>query len=54
MGEERRVYRVLVKRPEGMRLTGRSKHRVGLRGNMKVDLKEVGWECVDWIYVALL
>jgi hypothetical protein len=41
MGEGRKVYRVLVGKPEGKRPLGRPRHRweVGI----KVDLGEIGW-----------
>jgi len=41
MGEERRVYRVLVGKPEGMRPLGRSRHR--WVDNIRTDLHEVGF-----------
>jgi hypothetical protein len=50
MGEGRVAYRILVVRPEGMRLLGRSKRR--WEDNIKMDLQEVGWEGVDWIDMA--
>ena len=45
MGEERRVYRVLVGKPEGKRPLGRSRRR--WVDNIRTDLKEVGWM---WVY----
>jgi hypothetical protein len=24
-----------------------------MRDNIKMDLKEIGWECFDWIYMCL-
>jgi hypothetical protein len=44
MGEVRRAY-ILVGRPEGRRPLGRRRHRW-------VDLGEVGYGDVDWIYLA--
>jgi hypothetical protein len=41
MGEGRYAYRVLVGRPERIRLLGRSRHRG--EDNIKMDLQEVGW-----------
>jgi hypothetical protein len=49
MGERRGVYRVLVGKHEGKRPLGRSR---GRWENIKMDLQEVGWECMDWIDVA--
>jgi hypothetical protein len=40
MGERRRVYRVLMGKPEGKRPLGR--HRRRWEYNIKMDLKEVG------------
>jgi hypothetical protein len=42
--EMRGVYRVLVRKPEGMRALGRPRHR--REDNIKMDLQEVGW--VAW------
>ena len=50
MGEERRVYRVLVGKPEGRRLLGRPRRR--WVDNMWMDLQEVGCGHVDWIGLA--
>jgi len=50
MGESRVVYRVLVGKPEGKRPLGRPRHR--WEENIKMDLQEVGCECVNWIDLA--
>ena len=50
MGECRVVYRVLVGKPEGKRPHGRPRRRG--EDNIKMDLQEVGCECMDWIDVA--
>jgi hypothetical protein len=50
MGEGRGAYRILVRRPEGRRPLGRSRSR--WEDNIKMDLKEVGWEGVDWTDMA--
>jgi len=50
MGEERRVYRVLVGKPEGRRPLGRP--RLRWVGNIRMDLEEVGCGCRDWIELA--
>jgi len=47
MGERRRVYRVLVGKPEGKRPLGRPRHK--LEVNIKMDIQEVGWGGVDRI-----
>ena len=50
MGEGRRVYRVLVGKPEGKRPLGRPRHR--WVGNIRMDLQEVGCGYMDWIGLA--
>ena len=50
MGEERRVYRVLLGKLEGRRPLGRPKHR--WVDNMWTDLQEVGCGYVNWIGLA--
>jgi hypothetical protein len=50
MGEGRGVYRVLVGKPEGRRPLGRPRHR--WENNIRMDLREVGWGCVDWMELA--
>ena len=50
MVKGRRVYRILVGKPEGKRLLGKSRHRWG--DNIKMDVQEVGCGGVDWIDLA--
>jgi hypothetical protein len=50
MGEGRGVYRALVGKPEGKIRLGRPRHR--WKDNIKMDLREVGYECMDWIGLA--
>ena len=50
MGEGRGVYRVLVGRPEGKRPLGRPRRRWD--DNIRMDLREVGCGCVDWMELA--
>jgi hypothetical protein len=47
MGEKRNVYMLLVGKPEGKRLLGRSRRRWA--DNIRMDLGEVIWGDVDWI-----
>jgi len=50
MGEERRVYRVLVGKPEGKIPLGRPRRR--WVDYIRMDLQEVGCGYVDWIGLA--
>jgi hypothetical protein len=47
MGEERKVYKVLVGKPEGKRPLGRSRRR--WEDGIIMDLREIGLWGVDWI-----
>jgi len=49
-GEWRGVYRVLVGKPEGRRPLGRPRRRWEV--NIRMDLREVGCGCVDWMVLA--
>ncbi|KAJ4428345.1 hypothetical protein ANN_24364 [Periplaneta americana] len=50
MGESRNAYRVLVGRPEGKRSLGRPRRR--WEDNIKMDLREVGYDDREWINLA--
>ncbi|KAJ4432213.1 hypothetical protein ANN_20829 [Periplaneta americana] len=50
VGESRNAYRVLVGRPEGKRPLGRPRRR--WEDNIKMDLREVGYDDRDWINLA--
>jgi hypothetical protein len=50
MGETRNAYRVLIGKPEGKRLLGRPRRR--WVDNITMDLREIGWDCMDWIELA--
>jgi hypothetical protein len=49
MGEKRNAYIIFVEKPEGKRPLGRET-QVG--DNIKMDLREVGWDGIDWIHVT--
>jgi hypothetical protein len=49
-GAEKNTYRILVGKPEGKRPAGRPRRR--WLDNVKMDLREIGWEVVDWIDLA--
>jgi hypothetical protein len=44
------VYRILVGKPVGKRRLGRPRQR--WVDNIKMDLREIGWDGVDWIDMA--
>jgi hypothetical protein len=50
MEEKRNAYRILIENPEGKRQLGRRTSR--WVDNIKMDLREVGWDGMDWIDLA--
>jgi hypothetical protein len=50
MGEERNAYRILVGTPEGKRPLERP--RRCWEDNIRMYLREIEWDCMDWIYLA--
>jgi hypothetical protein len=50
MGEERKVYKVLLGKPEGKRPLGRPRRR--WEDGIRMDLWEIGFGSVDWIRLA--
>jgi hypothetical protein len=49
-GEKRNAYRILVGNPEVKRTLGRPRRR--WLDNNKLDLREIGWDGVDWIHLG--
>jgi hypothetical protein len=49
-GEKRNAHRMLVGNPEGKRPLGRP--RLSWVDNFKTDLREIGWDGMDWIDLA--
>jgi hypothetical protein len=47
MGEKRNAYRILVGKPEGKKPLG--KPRRSCEDNIKIDVREIGWDGMDWI-----
>jgi hypothetical protein len=47
MGEERKVYKVMVGKPGGKRPLGRPRRR--WEDGIRMDLRETGFRDVDWI-----
>jgi hypothetical protein len=50
IGEERKLYKVLVAKSEGKRPPGRPRHR--WEDGNRMDLREIGFGGVDWIGFA--
>jgi hypothetical protein len=48
--EKRNAYRTLVGKPDGKKPLGRPRCRWA--DNVKLDLKEIGCSCMDWIDLA--
>jgi hypothetical protein len=49
-GEKRNACRILVGKPEEKRPLGRPRRRCV--GNIKTDVRQIGWGCMEWIDVA--
>jgi hypothetical protein len=49
MGEMGNVYKVLIGKLEGTTPIGRTRHT--LENNIRMDLREMGWEIGDWIHL---
>jgi hypothetical protein len=50
MGEERKVYKVLVGKPEGKRPRGRPRRR--WEDGIRMDVRDIGLGDLDWIRLA--
>jgi hypothetical protein len=50
MGEKRNACRILVGKPEAKRPLGKPRRR--WVDNIKMNLRETGWDAVDWIDMA--
>jgi hypothetical protein len=50
MGETRNAYKILVEKPEGKGPLGRPRRR--WMDDIKMDLREIGCDGVDWIELA--
>jgi hypothetical protein len=50
VGEEKKVNNVLVGKPKGKRPLGRLRYT--WEGGIKLDLREISWEGVEWIHLA--
>jgi hypothetical protein len=50
LGEERKLYKVLVRKLKGKRSLGRPRCR--WKNGIRMDLWEVGWGGVEWIQLV--
>jgi hypothetical protein len=48
--EKRNAYRILEEKTDGQRPLG--KPRCRWVDNIKIDLREIEWDGMDWIYLA--
>jgi hypothetical protein len=50
-GVKRSVYRILAGKPGGKRPLGRPRRR--WENNIKMDIREIGWGGMDWIWLRI-
>jgi ribosome biogenesis protein Nip4 len=50
MGDMRNAHNILVGKSEGKRPLRIPKHR--WEDNIRMDLREIGWDDVDWLHLA--
>jgi hypothetical protein len=50
MGEEKSVYKVVMRKPEGKKPLGKPRRR--WEDGIRMDLREIGWWSVEWIQLA--
>jgi hypothetical protein len=50
MGQDSKVYKVLVGKPEGKRPLGRPRRR--WEDGIRMVLREIGWGSVEWVHLA--
>jgi hypothetical protein len=50
IGEKRNAYRISVGKPEGKRPLGRPRRKWA--DNIKMDVREIGWDGMGWIDLA--
>jgi hypothetical protein len=50
MGEERKVYRALVRKLKGKRPIGRLRHR--WEDGIRMDLREIDWGGTEWLRIG--
>jgi hypothetical protein len=50
VGEKRKAYGILMGKPEGKRPLGKPRRR--WVDNIKIDLRQIGWDGMDWFNMA--
>jgi hypothetical protein len=50
LGEKKNSYGILLGKPEGKRPLGEPRRR--WVDNIKIGVREIGWDCMDWIELA--
>jgi hypothetical protein len=50
MGKKRNVCRILMGKLEGKRPLGKPRRK--WKDNIRIDLRQVGWDVMDWIDLA--
>jgi hypothetical protein len=50
MGQERKVYKILVGKTEGKRPLGRQRRR--WEEGIRTDLRKIGWIGFDWLRIG--
>jgi hypothetical protein len=50
MGAMRNAHKILVGKPEGKRPLAKPKRT--WEDNIRIDIKEIGWQGVDWMHMA--
>jgi hypothetical protein len=48
VGDIRNAYKILVRKPQRKS----PRHRYTWEDNINMDLREIGWEFVNWIHLA--
>jgi hypothetical protein len=48
-GRDEKCIYILVGKPKGKSPRGRPRHRLE---NIRIDLREIGWEGVSWMHLA--
>jgi hypothetical protein len=50
IGEITNAYKILVRKSDGKKPLDRSRRR--WEDNIRMDVREIGWKCVDWMHLV--